>query len=231
MKNRILKYFFSIGALVLFTGSISAQSQRTKGLRVGVDLSRFALYYLQPEREGYELSGDFEIKRDLYITGEYGIENINLNKSTYNYRSEGYYFRAGVDRNLLKSENPDEYEMVFFGVRYGYASQLHSAENIILQNPYWTTIPVASITEKECTTHWIELVAGIRAELFWNFSIGWSVRGKLRLAHKGYENIDPFNVPGYGNGTKKSNLGFNFSIYYRIPLYKQQVDYKSPETK
>ena len=59
--KKILRYFFSTGLLILFTINISAQTQRIKGLRLGVDLSRFSLYYLQPEREGYEFSADFEI--------------------------------------------------------------------------------------------------------------------------------------------------------------------------
>lgn len=229
--KKILKYFFSIGVLFLISGSLFAQTQRTKGLRIGVDLSRFSFYYLQPEREGYEFSGDFEVKRDLYIVGEYGIENVTIEKESYNYKSEGYYFRAGFDRNFLKSENPNEYEMVFGGIRYGYASQEHLAENIFIQNPYWQMNPISTIPATKCNTHWMEVVAGVRAELFWNISIGWSVRGKIRLANSGYGNLIPYNVPGYGNGAKKSNLGLNFSIYYRIPLFKQTVDYKKPESK
>lgn len=218
------RYFFSIGLLILICFSTSAQVKRTKGLRVGIDLSRFSLPYLQPEREGYELSGDFEIKRDVYITGEYGIENVTLHKDQYSYESEGYYFRAGVDHNFLKNQKPDEYEMVFLGIRYGYASQNHMASNVIIQNQFWPGTSGNSIAERVCNTHWIEVVAGIRAELFWNFSMGWSVRGRIRLAHNGYSNLDPYNVPGYGNGIKKSNLGFNFSLYFRIPFYNQKID-------
>jgi hypothetical protein len=223
--QRMPKYIFSIGVLLLITINSSAQTKRIKGLRLGIDVSRFSLYYFQPERKGYEFSGDFEIKRDLYLTGEYGIESVTLEKPNYNYMSDGYYYRFGFDKNFLKSETPDDYEMVFLGFRYGYANQKHSADNIIINNPYWSDISNATILEKECSTHWIELVAGVRAELIRNVALGWSVRGRLRLSHKGYDSLTPYNVPGYGNGSKKSNLGFNFSLYFRIPIYKQTVDY------
>jgi len=225
----MLKYFFSIGALLLFSGILFAQSERVKGLRLGVDISRFALPYIQAEHEGYEVSADFEIKRDIYLAGEYGVESINLEKETHNYISDGYYFRAGFDKNFMKSEDPSEYEMVFGGLRYGFASQTHSGNTIIIYDPYWVSESSANLSDAACQTHWIEIVGGIKVELFRNFFMGWSVRGRIRLAHSGYSIMEPYNVPGYGNGAKKSNLGLNFSLYYRIPLYKQTVDYKQTE--
>jgi hypothetical protein len=229
--KKILRSFFSIATLILITSGLMAQSERIKGLRLGVDLSRFALYYLAPEREGYEVSGDFEIKKDIYIAGEYGKENVTLEKESFDYKSDGYYFRAGVDRNFLNYDSIARYEMAYAGLRYGFSSQTHSANNIIVKSPYWGDLTNAGIPEIQCNTHWVEVVAGIRAELFKGFFIGWSVRGRVRLAHSGYGSMEPYNVPGYGNGSKKSNLGFNFSIYYRIPLFKQTVNYKKQEIR
>jgi hypothetical protein len=116
--------------------------------------------------------------------------------------------------------------MVFAGLRYGYATQKHIMNAINIQDPYWGGLNRTHYSEKQCNTHWVEVVAGIKAELFTNFFIGWSIHSRIRLAHNSYDMITPYNVPGYGNGSKKSNLGFNFSIFYRIPIYKQTVDYK-----
>jgi hypothetical protein len=227
--KRMLKYFFSIGILLLITYDLCSQSQRIKGLRLGVDLSRFSLYYFAPEREAYEFSGDFEVARDLYVVGEYGSEKISLEKPTFNYKSDGNYFRLGVDWNFLESENPNDYEMVYGGIRFGYASLYHSADNIIISDPYWGSVASASTSEINYNAQWVEILTGIRAELFRNFFIGWSVRGRIRLTHSSDDILKPYIIPGYGNGIKKATIGFNFSIFYRIPLYKKTVNYKKTE--
>jgi hypothetical protein len=35
------------------------------------------------------------------------------------------------------------------------------------------------------------------------------------------EIMDPYKIPGYGKGKSKSVLGFNYSLYYKIPLFKK----------
>jgi hypothetical protein len=222
------KYFFSALLLCLVSCSLYSQSYRVKGLRLGVDVSRFSLYYVDPDREAYEFSADFEVKKDIYLTAEYGMQTVKLEKDFFNYYSEGNYFRVGADRNFLKSDNPENYEMAFLGIRYGFSNLNHSATNIIIPGNYWGNTGEINITENSYTTHWMEIAGGIRAELFRNVFIGWSVRARIRLAHTKDQYMDPYNIPGYGNGSKKGNVGFNFSLYYKIPIYKKTVAYKAP---
>jgi hypothetical protein len=220
------RYFFSVFIVSLVSCGIYSQTYRIKGLRLGADVSRYSLLYFDPSRKAYEFSADFEIKKDLYLTAEYGNQTVNLEKKIYSYSSEGNYFRIGLDHNFLKSDKPDEYEMAFIGIRYGISKMNHSAKNIISPENYWGKITDSNIPKSNYTAHWMEIVTGIRAELFRNFFIGWSLRTRFRLAHTKDQYMDPYNIPGFGKGSKKANVGFNFSVYYRIPFYKKEVNYK-----
>jgi hypothetical protein len=227
MMARILKYFFSVFVISLISCGMYSQTYRTKGLRLGMDISRFSLYYFDPGRVAYEFSGDYEIKRDLYLTGEYGMQTVNLAKPTYNYYSKGDYYRIGFDRNFLKYDNPDDYDMAYLGLCYGISNLKHSADSIKIPENYWGIVPdLYNFQESNYSAQWIELVAGLRTELFRNFFIGWSIRARFLVTHTKDQHMDPYNIPGYGSGQKKSTMGFNFSIYYRIPFYKKEVNYK-----
>jgi hypothetical protein len=178
------------------------------------------LYYFQPERTGYEFSVDYELKLNYYPAFEFGLQNIKLDEPTYYYESSGFYFRLGLDYNFQKNLAFDQYEMVFFGFRYGFSRQEHSADNIIIENDYWGDYYAESVPKSPFAAHWIELSGGIRAELFRNIFIGWSIRGRLLLVQTKDAAMEPYYIPGFGKGGKRVSLGFNYSIYYRIPLLK-----------
>jgi len=224
--KRILKYFFSLLTILFFVIPTFPQEEpvkekyRIKGPRFGFDLSRLTLYYFEPERTAYEFSADIEVSRNYYPVVEFGIQEINLEKSIYNYQSEGYYFRLGLEYNFQQNLEIDQYEMVFFGFRYGFSKQNHSADNIIIEDEYWGDYIAGSISESSFYGHWLELSGGIRAELFKNFFVGWVVRGKLLLVKSKHTNMEAYYIPGFGKGNKRLSLGFTYSVYYKIPLFK-----------
>lgn len=222
--KRILEYFFSI-LLCLCTLTLSfsqeePEKQRVSGLRIGYDLSRLALYYFEPERTAYEISADFEIRKNLYPVFEFGQQKIKLEEPGFNYLSDGYYFRLGIDYNFQKNYTIDQYEMVFIGFRYGFSKQTHSANNITVEDQYWGGFVAEPILEIPFQGHWIELAGGIRAELFKNFFIGWSFRGRLLLVKSKNTAMEAYYIPGYGKATKRLSVGINYSIYYKIPMFK-----------
>jgi hypothetical protein len=221
MMRIIYRYCFSGLLIIWFILPSAAQEGRIKGIRIGYDLSRSTLQYLQPERKAFEISGDFEIKQNYYLTAEYGQQIVDMKNPGYDYVSDGYYARMGLDYNFSKNKKDvNAYEMVFGGLRYGYANYSHQATNIIFQSNYWGTETLNSLPEFNMNAHWFEVVAGVRGELFKNFFIGWSFRGRVMIWQKKDSAMYTYNIPGYGKGNKKSQVGFNYSVYYRIPLYK-----------
>ncbi len=224
--RRISKYCFSL--LLCFLSVVPTYSQeeqdiekpRVRGLRFGVDLSRFTLYYFEPERTAYEFSVDFETVRNLYPVVEFGLQDIQMEKPIYTYQSEGYYFRFGIDYNFQKKQSIDQYEMVFAGFRYSFSKLSHSADNILIIDDYWGDYYAPAVPENTSYAHWFEITSGIRAELFRNFFIGWSFRVRILLAQTKDHVMEPYYIPGFGRGNKRAGIGFNYSIYYRIPLIK-----------
>ncbi len=228
----ILRYFISILLYFLILSPVLGQEGRIKGLRVGYDISRLALLlpYIDTTRTAFEVSADFEIKPYYYATLEYGQQQVNFTTDWYEYSSDGYYVRAGFDYNFLGKKLPlEQYEMLFMGLRYGYASYSHSAGNLIVDDNYWGDISVESLGPVNLYAHWLEIAGGIRGELFKNCFIGWSFRARLMMHQRLDEVIYPYYIPGFGAGNKKANIGFNFYIYYRIPLYRVKAKVKVEE--
>jgi hypothetical protein len=228
---KMLNYVFKGLLLILIIFPAQGQEKRIIGLRLGYDVSRLGLYVFQPERKEMEFSADMEVKKNIYPIVEIGQSQIALSEETYDYQADGYYFRAGADRNFLKKITANQYEMLFGGLRYGYSSFRQRADNISVSDPYWGDVTGGSIPEARVNAHWVEVTAGIRGELFKNFFMGWSFRGRVMLHQSAGENLTPCLIPGFGayNG-KRANLGFTYSIFYRIPLYKTEFKYKEEAT-
>ncbi len=227
--NRTLKYIFSL-TLVLST-AISAFSQeeiniekRVKGLRLGIDLSRAIVYAIDNNRVEFNISADYELGLNNYPMVQFGIQNYDYQKEEAHYKSKGYYVAVGYERNILKLKSLTEYEMFFLGGKLAYANMDYEMKGIKTQN-YWGKFERELPTEAY-TIFWFELSLGFRAQLYKSFFIGWSFHPRLRLTDSGDE-ILPYLSPGYGI-TKEGiySQGFNFSIYYRIPMQKVDLTQK-----
>jgi hypothetical protein len=152
--------------------------------------------------------------------------DVALEETSFNYKSHGYYFRAGVDYNFLKNLNIEQYEMVFGGARLCYASVDHSAWGVEVTSDYWGKEQIIDVNDNTVQTFWLEIAGGVKAELFKNVFIGWSVRGRIRLyqtdnpvkEEQVFKQMDPVYAPGYGKGIKRAGVGFNYSVFYRLPL-------------
>lgn len=222
--------YFSISCIFLFfPDKLYAQERivKERSLRFGTDVSKFILPLFYPETTGYELLADFQIHDNIFIAGEYGLSNTKLDTDSYtfNYDLSGKYFKLGLNRNLLKHDEVTKNDLVFVGFRYSYTGFKHKASNINIIDEQRNEIVVTETKEIFLWCHYIELVAGVKTELFKNIYIGWTIRGRVRLILKSDDIMSPYYIPGFGKGDKKAAIGFNYSIYYRIP-YKISVKEK-----
>lgn len=193
---------------------------RTFGPRFGLDLARFAFILTDPSELGAEVSVDFEIYRNLYPVIELGYNSISESEDFFSYAASGIYVRAGFDYNLINLKDRSQHHAFTFGLRYGISAFNHGAEDIYIPNPYWGDY-VSEPYTKDLKGQWIELVAGVKAELVPNLFMGWSLRYKFLLN----PGMDPLvkaqMVPGFGTGGKDSSIGVSYSIFYKIPLLKK----------
>lgn len=220
-KLKISDFIFSI-VFMLFLGPAGhCQEGRTYGPRIGFDLAKIPPYFMNPEKRGFEFSVDAELLTNFYPVFEIGKSKLVFESENYDHYCDGSFFRVGFDYNILAYYSEIPYDMGFIGLRYGYSGLTYRTDNINIQDRYWGNFS-GSIPEAEMNAHWLEITGGLRTELFSNFFIGWTVRGKFMLNKTESALLYPNEIAGYGKGNRKSLLGVGFSVYYKIPVYKKK---------
>lgn len=233
-----LKSIFSIVLLGLSLTSVAQDSIPKKteryGIRVGADLSRLARSFYEKDYRGLELVADYRLSKKIFIAGEIGNEDLTDNEAQLSYTTKGSYFKAGFDFNAydnwLDMEN-----MIYAGMRYSVSSfsqQLNSYA-IYNTNPYFGENTLEPNQKFDgLTAHWVEFVAGVKAEIFRNLFLGFSVRLNYLISNQKPEGFDNLYIPGF-NRTYDGNFGagFNYSVSYFIPLYKTAKKTETPKKK
>jgi len=240
MKHkRILNYFISIGLLVISITNISfAQNDSIPkalndstvvkvkyGLRAGIDTGKLIRSYLDDEYTGIELVADYRLTKRLYIAGEIGNEEKFTTTDFLSTTTKGSYLKAGIDYNLYQNWL-DMDNMVYFGSRAAVStfSQTINEYTIYNTNQYWQQNNVTDTIEKDgLTAIWIELILGIKAELFNNLYIGLNAQLKVLVSESALDNFQNIYIPGFNKTYDSTSIGvgYGYTISYRIPLYKK----------
>lgn len=211
--------------ILLFISPIFGFSQkkadewRYDGPRIGIDLSRFLLPYLQNgSRHGWEIQADIPYKGNWFPTVEIGMEWFDDKENGFRYLSNGAYARLGADINIVKFESLKDYDLVFVGFRYGFSHFKQEAQDIIYSN-YWGDFN-SSLPKRPINAQWVELLFGMKGEIFHNLFLGWSLRAKFPFMQTSDPNIKPYIIPGVGKTTGEVPFDFSLTVSYRIPLFK-----------
>ena len=232
------RFYFNIFLVLLsFLGNAQEATEPQKdsiplkkeryGLRVGADLFRLTRSFYEKDYRGIELVGDFRLTRSYYLAAEIGNENKTVEETQLNFTTEGSYLKVGFDynsyENWLNMEN-----IISIGLRYGVSSfsQTLNSYQVYNPNPYFEEAPVIIDGQKfnGLTAQWIEVVAGMKAEVFNNIFIGFSFRLNRMVSQKLPDNFDNLYIPGF-NRTYNGDfgVGFNYTVSYFLPLYKSTV--------
>jgi hypothetical protein len=242
----ISKFTFSI-ALVLLSFSGNAQETKTAtkdsvapkteryGLRVGVDLFKLTRSFYEKDYRGIELVGDYRLTRKHYLAVELGNENKTVDDDQVNFTTKGSYLKVGFDynsyQNWLDMEN-----IISVGLRYGVSSFSQRLNSYEIYNPnqYFGENPVVIAGDEYSglSAQWIEVVAGMKAEVFNNVFVGFSFRLNRLVNQKQPNNFDNLYIPGF-NRTYNGDfgVGFNYTVSYFIPIYKATVKAKAKAEK
>jgi hypothetical protein len=244
----MLRFTFSICFVLLsFLGNAQEQTEIKKdsvvvpvkkeryGLRVGVDLFKLTRSFYEEDYRGLELTGDYRLTRKHYLAAEIGNEDKTVDDDQINFTTKGTYIKVGFDfnsyQNWLDMEN-----IISVGLRYGVSSfsQTRNSYQIYNPNQYFGPSPVIfDGTEfNGLSAQWIEVVAGMKAEVFNNIFVGFSFRLNRLVSQKQPNNFENLYIPGF-NRTYNGDfgVGFNYTVSYFIPLYKSTVKAKKIEKK
>jgi hypothetical protein len=194
------------------------------GVRVGVDLHRITKSFYDKDYQGIEFVGDYRLSQKFYLAGELGNEDKTVDDDRFNFTTKGTYFKVGFDynsyENWLDMEN-----MIYVGMRYGVSSFNHTLNTYSIYDPtnyYGLTTLESGEKFEGLNASWIEIVGGLKAEVFSNFYVGFSVRLNYLVSNKKPENFDNLFIPGYNRTYDgKFGAGFNYTVSYMIPLYKK----------
>ncbi|RDY58282.1 DUF6048 family protein [Flagellimonas nanhaiensis] len=247
------RYFTSL-IIALFPILVCAQSEpidlqpkdtveykQEYGLRVGADISRLVFSFIDEDYTGLELVGDYRLTQKLYLAAEIGNEEKTQTEDLggtllYNFKTSGSYIKAGVDLNTYENWFGMN-NAITLGGRYAIASFSQTLNNYNIYNGDRFFNPdeflAGAQTGEEFSglnASWLEMVVGIKAELFANIYIGMSARLGFLITNKEDERFPNLWIPGFNKVTDGSNFGvsYNYTISYLIPFYKKS-NKKKPE--
>ena len=190
---------------------------RMRGLRVGMDITRPSQHlWTKGDRYGTELSFDIEIKPNLFSVLETGWEKMKIKNDYVRYNSSGSYTRIGVDYNFLEAEHKNDMDILYIGVRYGISFARQEVPYFNL-NDYWAE-GSGHFPQRNYNAQWVEGILGLKAEIFNNFFLGWTIRGKLKTHQTDVSMPTVYFNPGYGKAENKFNFDFTYSIFYNLPF-------------
>ena len=205
------------------------------GLRVGVDLFKLTRSFYEKDYRGLELAGDYRLTRRHYLAAEIGNEDKTVDDDRVNFTTKGTYIKVGFDYNAYQNWGNME-NMIYVGLRYGVSSFSQTLNSYLLYNPYPYFGQATEVTSGEpfngLSAQWIEVVTGVKTQIFNNFYLGFSFRLNRLLSQKKPDTFDNLYIPGF-NRTYNGNfgVGFNYTVSYFIPLYKATVKAKKTAAK
>ena len=197
------------------------------GVRVGVDLYKLTRALYDKDYKGIELVGDYRLTKKYFLAAELGNENKTTDDDRVNFTTKGSYIKAGFDYNAYENWLDME-NIISIGMRYGFSTfnQQLNSYRIYNANPYFGELPVIPSGKKfdGLSASWIEVVAGVKAKVFDNVFVGFSLRLNRLITNKEPENFSNLYIPGF-NRTYDGDfgVGFNYTITYFVPIYKKKV--------
>ncbi|AVR47516.1 hypothetical protein C7S20_16540 [Christiangramia fulva] len=228
--------YFSKLLLLLFFSFTSVQAQNEQlsdslqykdkyGLRVGIDISKALRTFLEDGYSGLELVGDYRVSEKFYAAAELGNEKLTFEGDNIGTTANGSYIKIGADYNAYDNWQ-DMQNIIFVGLRYGFStfSQTLDWYRVYSSSAYYG--PDVRMVNNEVSglnASWIEMMIGIKVELFNNLFLSANVQLKRRIAQKTPDNFDNLAIPGFGRTYDESmfGAGYGYTISYLIPLYKK----------
>lgn len=200
------------------------------GTYVGMDLYGIGASFFGSDTKSSELQVDVNLKNRFFPVVEIGYAKTEM-VSEYgsHYQSRGAYFRVGMNYKI-KYKNTSE-SHIFFGIRYGWSPFKYDVESITIydglfgEGPYnpnlsddiWGGSVPFHEEGMSGSGQWGEVVLGLRAQVWENFLMGWSLRYKRRFGYSGADTAIPAYIPGFGENDT-SAIGITYSVIYKLPF-------------
>ena len=190
-----------------------------QGVYVGLDVFGFLNQALGSDAKTAEVSVEANLLNRFVPVVELGVGGMDTTDEETNihFKTSAPFFRIGANYNIFykKPHLPGYFTA---GIRYGFSSFDYDVKAPALVDPNWghTQVPV-DYTDVKTNVSWLELVLGLKTNVYKDFYMGFTVRYRSRLSMKKHENSEPYYIPGYGRG-KSSNFGITYNLVYKLPF-------------
>lgn len=214
------------------TTEVATDSVRVKvrdnkyGLRIGLDLAKPIRTAFEDGYTGFEIVADFRVSKRFYVAAEFGNEEKERFEENLNSIARGSYVKIGGDFNAYQNW-PGLNNSIFVGLRYGFSN----FEQELLSYGIYTTeqsfqefeLREDPRTFEGLNASWIELIVGVKAELFNNLFLSLNLQLKSRLSDTKPENFDNLYIPGFNRTYDDSSfgVGYGYTLSYLIPIFKR----------
>jgi hypothetical protein len=216
----------AIDPTIVKSDSIPLKTDRY-GVRVGLDLYKVTRGLYDNNYKGIEFVGDYRLTKKYFLAAELGNENKTTDDDRVNFTTKGSYLKVGFDYNAYENWLDME-NIISIGMRYGFSTfnQQLNSYRIYNANPYFAETPIIPSGKKfdGLSASWIEVVAGIKAKVFDNVFVGFSLRLNRLVTNKEPDNFSNLYIPGFNRTYDGSfGVGFNYTVTYFVPIYKKKV--------
>ena len=190
-----------------------------QGVWVSVDVFGFLNQALGSDISTTEASIEVNLMNRFFPVVElgYGSMDTTDDEMDIHFKTSAPFFRIGANYNVFyKKPHLPGYFTV--GLRYGFTSFKYDIQAPALVDPNWghTQVPF-DYNGMKTKVGWLELVLGLKANVYKNFYMGFTARYRSRLSMTKHENSEPYYIPGYGRG-KSSNFGLTYNLIYQLPF-------------
>lgn len=172
------------------------------------------------EGESYGVQGNlqFNLQKKYFPVIEIGFGGADKTlQNNTSFSGKGMYEKIGIDFNVMKQKSGSKIynNYVLAGLRVAASQVNYHINNLYIEDNYWggeNNENIQSLTQNKM---WIELILGMRVEVYKHIIMGWNVRNKHLLGSISNGKTYPYYIPGYGK-TTTSLWGFSYIIGYRF---------------
>lgn len=195
------------------------QKPAFRGLSLHLDVASPIMGIINGKVYNAEVQVDVNLFRRLYPIFEAGYTDAR--KQFYNgtsFATSAPFFRFGINYGLLKPFRDDGSmrsvkNYPFVGFRYGMSFMNYNISNVSVSDDYWGVTQVQNYRKPFVYSGWIEIVGGVRIDIYKGLTMGWSVRFNTALHTTAKDKSYVWYVPGYGKAAA-SAFSFNYTIGY-----------------
>ena len=202
----------------------------SKQLCLGVDIFHPILNSAIANKYSYEFEAHYYLKNEFFAVAEGGWGGSRVDYTDLQYSTTNTFVRLGFNKSILARDAPNDWDMMFIGVRLGYTTISRTEASYTVVDSVWGNSLGAS-PAKIFPAYWAELTGGMRVELVKGLMAGWNIRGKFMLNGRSFKDLAPLNIAGYGKGDKNANFDFNVYVSYAIRWKGKPQPVKQPAKK